>query len=122
MTRVLNIELRTTITRSFQMEDKQFIFDSLKALIKQHNFLEIYPNFNTREKLLLRIIEQGDLEDLINFWYAERHPGNMQVFHGLIYPKAEKAYELAKAETLSFHRSNKLAAAVTRIQKKQKAC
>ncbi|MFP7169905.1 glycosyltransferase family 2 protein [Terribacillus sp. 7520-G] len=118
LTRVLNIELRTTITRSFQMEDKQFIFDSLKALIKQHNFLEIYPNFNTREKLLLRIIEQGDLEDLINFWYAERHPGNMQVFHGLIYPKAEKAYELAKAETLSFHRSNKLAAAVTRIQKK----
>ncbi|SNZ04648.1 Glycosyltransferase involved in cell wall bisynthesis [Terribacillus aidingensis] len=117
LTRVLNIELRTTIVRSFQMEDKHFIFDSLKALIKQHNYLDIYPNFNTREKLLLRIIEQGELEDLINFWYAERHPGNMQVFHGLVYPKTEKAYELAKAESLSFHRSNKLTAAVTRVQK-----
>lgn len=119
LTRVLNIELRTTIVRSFQMEDKRFIFESLKVLIKKHNFLEIYANFNTREKLLLRIIEQGDLEDLINFWYAERHPGNMLVFHGLIYPKAEKAYELAKAESLSFHRSNKLTAAVTRIRKVQ---
>lgn len=117
LSRVLNVELETSIVRSFQIEDKQYIFDTLRELINQHNFLEVYPNFNTREKLLLRIIEQGDLEDLINFWYAERHPGNMQVFHGLIYPKAKKAYELAKAESLSFHRWNKLTAAVTRVQK-----
>ncbi|MCM3225279.1 glycosyltransferase family 2 protein [Terribacillus saccharophilus] len=118
LSRVLNVELETSIVRSFQIEDKQYIFDTLKELLNQHNFLEVYPNFNTREKLLLRIIEQGDLEDLINFWYAERHPGNMQVFHGLIYPKTKKAYELAKAESLSFHRWNKLTAAVTRLEKK----
>jgi poly(ribitol-phosphate) beta-N-acetylglucosaminyltransferase len=91
LSRVLNVEIETSVVRSFQIEDKQYIFDTLKELIKQYNFLDAYPNFNTKEKLLLRIIEQGDLEDLINLWYAERHPGNMQVFHGLIYPKAQKA-------------------------------
>ncbi|PAF37195.1 hypothetical protein CHH58_10165 [Terribacillus saccharophilus] len=115
--RILHVELRSIIERSFLMEDKVYIFNALKTLIKEHNFLEFYGYFNNRQKLLLRIIEQGELEDLINFWYAESHPGNMQVFHGLVYPKSEKAYELAKAESLSFHRANKMQAVVTRISK-----
>ncbi|MFS0561720.1 glycosyltransferase family 2 protein [Terribacillus sp. 179-K 1B1 HS] len=115
--RILHVELRAIIVRSFLMEDKAYIFNTLKALIKEHKFLEFYNFFNARQKLLLRLIEQGELEDLINFWYAESHPGNMQVFHGLVYPKSEKAYELAKAESLSFHRKNDMHAVVTRITK-----
>ncbi|MFP7492540.1 glycosyltransferase family 2 protein [Terribacillus saccharophilus] len=115
--RILHVELRAIITRTFLMEDKVYIFNTLKALLKEHNFLAFYNHFNNRQKLLLRLIEQGEMEDLVNFWYAESHPGNMEVFHGHIYPKPKKAYELAKAESLSFHRKNDMQAVVTRITK-----
>ena len=90
---------------------------TLKKMLDKYQYLDYYQQFSSRHKILLRLIEKGQLEDLIAFWYAEKQPGNMVVQHGKVYPKPELAYNLALHESISFHRNNKFEGEITKIEK-----
>ncbi|AMQ71555.1 MULTISPECIES: glycosyltransferase family 2 protein [Bacillus] len=119
--RIMEVELSALISKSFLIEDKIFIFNKLKKMLDKYQYLDYYQQFSSRHKLLLRLIEKGQLEDLISFWYAEKQPGNMVVQHGKVYPKPELAYNLALHESISFHRNNKFEGEITKIEKLENA-
>ncbi|AXC51547.1 glycosyltransferase family 2 protein [Bacillus spizizenii] len=115
--RVLDVELSALISRSFLVEDKLYIFNTFKKVLDKYHYLDYYSQFSSRQKLLIRLIDKGKMEDLIAFWYAEKHTGNMVVFHGQVYPKPKMAYELALNESISFHRLNKFEGEITRLER-----
>lgn len=119
--RIMEVELSALISKSFLIEDKIYIFNTLKKMLDKYQYLDYYQQFSSRHKILLRLIEKGQLEDLIAFWYAEKQPGNMVVQHGKVYPKPELAYNLALHESISFHRNNKFEGEITKIEKLENA-
>ena len=57
----MEVELSALISKSFLIEDKIYIFNTLKKMLDKYQYLDYYQQFSSRHKLLLRLIEKGQL-------------------------------------------------------------
>ncbi|XYR60704.1 glycosyltransferase family 2 protein [Bacillus amyloliquefaciens] len=58
--RIMEVELSALISKSFLIEDKIYIFNTLKKMLDKYQYLDYYQQFSSRHKLLLRLIERKD--------------------------------------------------------------
>ena len=119
--RIFQVELPSAIRRPLLLEDKKHIMQVLGELLREHQFETYYMLFSNQEKLYVRLLEYGNMNDLISYWYEEKNDGNMVVYYDKVFPSQPKAREIAQVEGLSFHKLNTFSATSVDIEIKSDA-
>lgn len=114
--RIFQVELQAAIKRPLLLEDKKHIMHTLGELLREHQFETYYMLFSSQEKIFVRLLEYGDVNDIISYWYDERNGGNLEVYYDKVFPRLPKAREIAQIEGLSFHKLNTFTATVVGIE------
>ncbi|WP_179289802.1 glycosyltransferase family 2 protein [Shouchella clausii] len=116
--RILNVELKTLLHREMMIEDKDKAYSILSSLAKKHININCYRMFSSKEKVLIRILQTGNFEDLLLFW-NDYHLGNGFIVNKeTIVPKSFLAREIVEKERISFKKLNTFYAAVSSIKVK----
>lgn len=114
--RIFQVELQSAIKRPLLLEDKKHIMHTLGELLREHQFETYYMLFTSQEKIFIRLLEYGNINDLISYWYDERNGSNMEVYYDKVFPRLPQAREIAQVEGISFHKLNTFTAAITGIE------
>lgn len=117
--RIFQVELQATIKRPLLLEDKKYIMHEFGELLREHQFETYYMLFTSQEKILVRLLEYGNINDIISYWYDERNGGNLEVYYDKVFPRLPKAREIAQIEGLSFHKLNTFTATVVGMEVKE---
>ncbi len=111
--RLVRQELDMLQSRSLMYHDKIYFFDALKDLLAKYGYKRFYHLFSDRSKLLLKLLEEGEIEDVLAFKYTEESVGGTLISDGKQYPASDLAFAISKRETLRLPVKNNFEALVT---------